>query len=260
MKRLFPLILIMAVTPLFSGEGMWMPRQIPQLAEELEAQGLEIDPAALADLTGYPMGAIVSLGGCSASFVSPEGLVVTNHHCAFGSIQYNSSEERDLITDGFLAMNKDRELPAAPGSRVYVTTGMTNVTEQVLGDIPSSASDLQRYQIVDRREKEIVAKCEEEGGVRCRVASFFGGMEYQLIEQMEIRDVRLVYAPGRGIGEFGGDIDNWMWPRHTGDWSFFRAYVGPDGRPADHAADNVPYRPRHVLSVSTEGVDPGDLV
>lgn len=259
LRTLFSICLLLAL-PLVADEGMWMPQQIPQLAEELKALGLEVPAEAFADLTGHPMGAIISLGGCSASFVSPQGLIVTNHHCAFGAIQFNSTEERDLITTGFLARSLDEELPAGPGSRVFVTTGIEDVTEPITSGIPATLSDLERFDIIDRRQKEMIAACEQQEGVRCRVASFFDGLQYQKITQMEIRDVRLVYAPALGIGEFGGDEDNWMWPRHTGDWSFYRAYVGTDGQPADHAKENVPYRPEHFLKVSTEGVDDGDLV
>jgi len=239
---------------------MWMPQQIPQLGEQLKAMGLELDPRNLSDLTGDPMGAIVSLGGCSASFVSPQGLVVTNHHCVFGMLQFNSTPERDLITDGFLARSFEHELPAGPTSRVFVTTKIDDVTAEMTGGIAANLSDGQRYKLLDRRNKSMVAKCEAPGGLRCRVASFFEGTQYLRVTQMEILDVRLVYAPAAGIGEYGGETDNWMWPRHTGDFSFVRAYVGKDGKPAIYSSDNVPFRPRRVLKVSADGVKPGDLV
>ena len=241
-------------------EGMWMPQQIPQLADELRQMGLKIDPSRFADLTGDPMGAVISLGGCTASFVSPQGLVVTNHHCAYGSIQHNSTADRDLLKNGFLARTLEEELPASPGSRVFVTTKIEDVTARVTGKIPSKTSDADRARLIERREKELVAECEKAGGVRCRVASFFEGSQYLRMTQMEIRDVRLVYAPAEGVGNYGGETDNWMWPRHTGDFSFYRAYVGKDGKPADYSKDNVPYRPAHHLKVSAEGVTPGDLV
>ncbi len=241
-------------------EGMWMPRQIPELAGELKAAGMELDPARLTDLTGDPMGAVVSLGGCTASFVSPEGLIVTNHHCVYGSMQFNSTPERDLITHGFLAGSRAEELPAAPGSYVYVTTGIRDVTREVLGDPQAGLSDAEYARQVERRSRELGDACEQAGGVRCNVAKFYEGSLFLEITQMEIRDVRLVYASGEGIGNFGGEIDNWMWPRHTGDFGFLRAYVGPDGKAADPAAANVPYRPKHWLKVATQGVKEGDLV
>src|SRR5712691_9989328 len=130
MKKLLAVLAISA-TPLFAAEGMWMPQQIPQLASELQKMGIKIDPQRFADLTGDPMGAVISLGGCSASFVSPDGLVVTNHHCGFGALQFNSTPQRDLITNGFLAKTREEELPAGPGSRVFVTTNIEDVTNRV---------------------------------------------------------------------------------------------------------------------------------
>lgn len=244
----------------FAEEGMWPPEQIPELAGELQALGLEMDPQQMADLTEYPMNAVVSLGDCSASFVSPKGLVITNHHCAYGSIQFNSTAGNNLIEKGFLAESQQSELKAAPGSRVYVTVEFKDVTEQILGGIPENLSGYERYQEIDKREKEIIAECEKEPGCRCRVAGYFGGLRYSMVRQIELRDVRLVYAPPSGIGNFGGDIDNWMWPRHTGDFSFFRAYVASDGSPADYSPDNVPYEPGQFLKISTAGVGEGDLV
>ena len=258
--RLALVVSLAAVAGVRADEGMWMPRQIPELAPELAAAGMELDPAALTDLTGDPMGAVVSLGGCTASFVSPEGLVVTNHHCVYGTVQFNSTPERDLITLGFLAGSRGDELPAAPGSYVYVTTGIRDVTGEVLGEPKSVASDAELARQVERRSRQLVDACEKPGGVRCNVARFYEGSLFLEITQMEIRDVRLVYAPAEGIGNFGGETDNWMWPRHTGDFGFLRAYVGPDGRPADPDKANVPYRPKHWLKVATRGVQEGDLV
>jgi hypothetical protein len=233
----------------FADEGMWMPQQMPQLAGELQKAGVSLDPQRLADLTGDPMGAVVSLGGCTASFVSAEGLVVTNHHCAFGSIQHNATPERDLIANGFLAGTRAEELPAAPGTKVWVTTKIEDVTPRVTAGITAKTSDVERARRLDRRGKELVAECEKAGGVRCRVSSFFEGSQYLRTTQAEISDVRLVYAPARMIGEFGGEIDNFEWPRHTGDFAFYRAYV-----------DGKPYRPKQWLRVAKEGVNEGDTV
>ncbi|MFV2072937.1 MAG: S46 family peptidase [Thermoanaerobaculales bacterium] len=242
-----------------AGEGMWLPDQLPKIGGALRAAGLETPPGDFADLTGDPMGAIVSLGGCSASFVSPNGLVVTNHHCAYGSIQFNSSTERNLIKDGFLAASPEDELAAAPGSRVYVTVAVEDVTERIVNAIPDNADGAGRFAAIEEIEKKLIAECETPGK-RCKVASFHGGLVYRLYTQLEIRDVRLVYAPPSSIGKYGGDIDNWMWPRHTGDFSFFRAWVGPDGKPAEPSPDNVPYRPEHWLRIGTDGVEAGDFV
>src|SRR5439155_25996656 len=198
-KKTLIAVLALITTNAFAAEGMWMPQQIPQLADELKKMGLKIDPNRFADLTGDPMGAVISLGGCSASFVSPEGLIVTNHHCGFGALQFNSTPQRDLITNGFLAKTKEEELPAGPGSRVFVTTTIEDVTPRVTGSLAATLSDIDREKAIDRSIKELVAECEKPGGVRCRVASFYEGASYIRTTQMEIRDVRLVYAPALGI-------------------------------------------------------------
>jgi hypothetical protein len=264
MKSLFRVLalaatLVVAALPLAADEGMWMPQQIPDLAQKLRAMGFEGDPAAFADLTGQPMGAIVSLGGCTASFVSPEGLIATNHHCVQGSLQYNSTPQRNLLVDGFLAKTREEELWNGPGSRVYVTVSVEEVTDAITGKLDPRLDDRKRFDVVDRRLKERTAGCEA-GGLRCRVDFFFGGLKFYEIAQLEIPDVRLVYAPAAGIGNFGGETDNWRWPRHTGDWSFYRAYVGRDGKPADFSKDNVPYKPARWLKVQPAGIKEGDLV
>jgi hypothetical protein len=252
-------IALAAASPTAADEGMWMPQQIPDLAQKLKAMGFEGDPAAFADLVGQPMGAIVSLGGCSASFVSPEGLIATNHHCVQGSLQFNSTPQRNLLVDGFLAKTREEELSNGPGSRVFVTHSVKEVTDAITGKIDPKLDDRKRYDLLERRIKERVAACEA-GGFRCSVNAFFGGLKYFEIAQLEIQDVRLVYAPSVGIGNFGGETDNWRWPRHTGDWSFYRAYVGKDGKPAPFSKDNVPYKPAHWLPVQGAGVKEGDLV
>ena len=254
------LLALALATGAVADDGMWMPQQIPALGDELKKLGLQIDPKQFADLTGFPMGAIVSLGGCSASFVSPEGLVATNHHCVYGALQYNSTPQNDLVRNGFLAKTRGEEIQALPDARVYVTTNIEDVTSQILAAFPANITDAERDRLITRRRRELINKCEQGGGKRCLVSSFFEGGQYLKLTQMEIRDVRLVYAPALGVGNFGDEIDNWMWPRHTGDFAFYRAYVGRDGKPADHAKENVPYRPKHWLKISTRDLDVDDLV
>jgi hypothetical protein len=241
-------------------EGMWMPQQLPQVAKQLKAAGLKLDPASLTKLTEFPAGAIVSLGGCSASFVSPLGLVATNHHCVYGSVAHNSTPERDLLANGFLAHNLGEELPAAPGSRIFVTKAVTDVSKQVITADVAKLAGKQRSDAIEKHQKSIQAECEKDAGHRCTVSSYYGGLEYYLIKQLEIRDVRLVHAPPEGVGKFGGDTDNWMWPRHTGDYGFYRAYVSKDGKAADFSKDNVPYVPQHYLKLAKEGVKEGDFI
>jgi len=260
MPRAALLAALLAATPALASEGMWMPSQAPALARQLKAAGLKLPPEKLANLKAAPMSAIASLGGCSASFVSPQGLVATNHHCAYGSIQFNSAPGRDLITDGFLARTMAEELPAAPGSRVFVIDSLDNVTKEMLAGVPPTLTGAARIRKLEANRKALIAACEKVPGTRCDIRAYFGGSEYWRQTMLEIRDVRLVMAPAGSIGNFGGEIDNWQWPRHTGDFAFYRAYVGPDGRPAAFSKDNVPYRPRASLKFSGGDLKAGDFV
>lgn len=264
MRRLSCLALsvfcVLSAVPSHADEGMWQPAQLPDLEVQLKARGLDLEPEDLSQLTEYPLGAIVGLGFCTASFVSPDGLLVTNHHCAYGAIQYNSTAEKNLLADGFLAGTREQELPAEPTQRVFVTESIEDVTARITEGLTDDTTGSERHHVIDRASKALVAECEASAGYRCDVYVFHHGLSFQLVRQLEIRDIRLVYAPASAIGKFGGDIDNWMWPRHTGDFTFLRAYVGPDGKPAAHAADNVPYAPRHHLKVQPQGVADGDFV
>ncbi|MCW8864668.1 MAG: S46 family peptidase, partial [Colwellia sp.] len=193
-------------------------------------------------------------------FVSDQGLVATNHHCVYGSVQYNSTAENNLLKNGFLAKSFKEELPATPGSRIYVTEEISEVTKLVKAGLTEAMSGSARYKAIDINSKSLVAECENDDRYRCSVVNFHGGLEYYLFKQLTIRDVRLVHAPASSIGKYGGDIDNWMWPRHTGDYGFYRAYVGKDGQPADYSEDNVPYQPKHHLKVNKASVDDGDYI
>ena len=263
MRRL-PLALAMVASvlaaPLAAGEGMWVPQQLPEIADELRAAGLELPPERLAELTGDPIGAVVALGGCTASFVSPQGLVATNHHCAYGAIQLNSTPERNLMALGFNAATLAEERSAGPNARVFVMDRITEVTTEVRQALHGAADGLARQAAFEDVQRALVAECEREPGYRCTLFSFFGGQTFRLVRQLEIRDVRLVYAPPSSIGNFGGEIDNWMWPRHTGDFTFYRDYVGPDGRPAPYAPENVPFQPRHWLRFAETPLEAGDFV
>ncbi|WP_343730775.1 S46 family peptidase [Duganella sp.] len=251
---------VLCATSAQADEGQWQPYQLPQLKSELKRVGVAIPAEKLADLSKHPMSAIVSLGGCSASFVSDAGLVVTNHHCAYGAIQRNATPEHNYIANGFLAKTRAEELPGGPNTLVYVTDKVENVTSRVLKDITPAMSGKQRSAAVDKAIKALIAECESDKFYRCSVPAFHRGLEYYRIRQMMIRDVRLVYAPANSLGDFGGDIDNYEWPRHVGDYSFLRAYVGKDGRPADPSPDNVPYHSKDFLVVSAAGLKNGDPV
>ncbi|WP_426190983.1 S46 family peptidase [Massilia sp. DWR3-1-1] len=257
-----PVALLGAVvaTPARADEGQWQPHQLTQLKSELKRIGITIPVDKLTDLSKHPMSAIVSTGGCSAAFVSTDGLIVTNHHCGYAAIQRNSTPEHNYIVNGFLAKDRAAELPGGPTLQVYVTDKVENVTERVLKGLSPTMPGRERHEEVQSRIKALTAECESDKAYRCSVPAFHRGLEYYRIRQMMIRDVRLVYAPSDMIGNYGGDIDNYEFPRHTGDFSFLRAYVGKDGRPADPSPDNVPYKSKDFLVVSAEGLKNGDPI
>ena len=247
-----------AATAAHADEGMWLPSQLPQIAGSLRAAGFQGDPAGLAELARPPMNAVVRAGGGTGALVSKDGLVLTNHHVAFGVIQYNSNAQRDLIGNGYVAADRAAELPANPDYRVLVTTGFDQVTDRILADA-RGRKGREYYDAVDQATKAVVAECEAEPGTRCSVANMHYGTDFYRITQLELRDVRLVYAPPESIGNYGDDIDNFMWPRHSGDFTLLRAYVGRDGKPAAYAPDNVPYAPPSHLQVATDHVQAGDF-
>jgi hypothetical protein len=241
-------------------EGMWMLHQIGELDQaQLRKMGLQLKPEEIwsTKTNSGLASAVVSLGGCSASFVSPDGLVATNHHCAFGAVQLNSTPDHDYITNGFIAKARGEELEAR-GSRVYVFKGYDDVSTSMTSVLRAEMKPEERTKALEMKEKELIASCEA-SGLRCRLASMYGGLKYYLFRTLELRDVRIVYVPPRAIGEYGGEVDNWMWPRHTGDISFLRAYVGKDGKPADFSADNVPYKPERFLKVAQGNLHAGDF-
>lgn len=243
--------------------GMWLPSQmtLPQHVENFQKLGVSIGADKLADPVNSPLAAIVSLGGCSATFVSGEGLVVTNHHCVQGALQLNSTPKNNLVENGFLAKTRAEEVTAGPTQKVMVLQAYKDVTTDVRKGLESIKDATKRKDEVENRIKALQSGCEKDRpGVRCQVTSYFAGGQYSLLEYLEIRDVRLVYVPKRSVGNYGGEVDNWAWPRHTGDFSFFRAYVGKDGKPADFSPDNVPFQPKSFIKVSAAGVKPGDFV
>jgi len=247
-KLLFALLLAPA---LLASEGKWTPQQVLELDPQwLKAQGLELPPERLWDPkrgTGL-LAAAINTGGCSGAWISSEGLFVTNHHCLFGVLQEHATPENDVITNGFLARTREAELRSRT-VRITIPRRFADVSAEVLAAVPKNASDAQRYEVIEKKSNEIVAACEKQPGSRCRVAAHDGGLQFVLQEMTEIADVRLVYAPPRAVGEFGGEIDNWMWPRHTGDFAIGRAYV-----------DGKPFRPEFFFPLATKGVQPNDFV
>ncbi len=260
LKTLILLSLLMLVFgyPSLADEGMWMPHQMKDL--NLEAKGLKMNPDDLykKDGTGL-MSAVVHLGGGTGEFVSPQGLILTNHHVAFGALQRASDKEHDYIQNGFLAKSMDIEIPAK-GYIADVLIGYDDVTQTILKEVKSWMTPLQRYKAIEKIEKQLIAKEERKAkDRRCEVKSMYSGNTYYLFKFKRLRDIRLVYAPPQSIGNFGGDIDNWMWPRHTGDFSYLRAYVSKENIGIDYHKDNVPYQPTSYLKISINGLKQGDF-
>ena len=260
MRLIFSALILLPLL-LVAREGMWEPHQMPSLKNELRAAGFNKNINSISDLFEFPMNAIVSIGGCSAAFVSPNGLIATNYHCVESSyLQYNSTNEDDLFATGFTASNYEDEKPSPPGSRVFITTSSTEITDEVLAGTLETEDYVSKAEIIEQNSKNIVSNCEKDSSIRCRVRSFFGGETYKLEVQTVIKDVRLVYAPPSSIGEYGGEIDNWMYPRHTGDFALLRAYVAPDGSSKEFDQANVPFSPETYLKISAKGVSDGDFV
>jgi len=259
-RRLALLVLLPSLA--MASDGKWMPEQLLSMDPQwLKSQGLELPASSLwnAKEGNGLLSAAVSLGGCSAAFVSPDGLIITNHHCLFAIVQQHSSTSRDLIKDGYLARTRADELQGS-AERVFVPRRFTDVTREFQALVKRHADPAERYRAISRRRHELEAKCDRPPDLRCDVRVYDDGRIFMLVETLQLSDVRLVYAPPGAVGNYGGEIDNWMWPRHTGDFAIARAYVAPDGSPREFHKDNVPYRPRFHLPLSTEGVEPGDFV
>lgn len=240
-------------------EGMYPISEIHKI--DLKAKGLKIDARDVYNPNGVSLiDAIVMVGGCTGSFVSDEGLILTNHHCAFGAVQSASTKEKDYITDGFLATSREEEIPAR-GYTVRITESYRDVSREVLSVVKESMDLAERTKAIEKKTRELEAEAEKQNpGKRAEVSEMFAGRNYVLFVYAFFRDVRLVYVPPRAIGEFGGEHDNWVWPRHTGDFSFMRVYVGPDGASAEYSKENVPYQPKKFLKVQPKGVEDGDFV
>ena len=242
-------------------EGMWLPQLLQSLnQEDMQAHGLQLTAEDLYSINQSSLkDAIVSLGGfCTAEMISNEGLMLTNHHCGFDAIQTHSSVNNDYLEDGFWAMSRDAELENQGLTATFLIS-IESVTERVLAGFDTlNLSETERKAKIGEAIKEIVAETTEGNHFGAKVKSFFGGNEYYLLVYETFKDVRLVGAPPSSIGKFGGDTDNWMWPRHTGDFSLFRIYMAADGTPAEYSKENIPYKPKHFLPISLNGVDNGD--
>ncbi|HDP95393.1 MAG TPA: S46 family peptidase [Candidatus Aminicenantes bacterium] len=253
------LLVVMPATGLQAEEGMWPLSEIHKL--DLASRGLLMDPLELYNPDGVSLiDGIINLSGCTASFISTDGLILTNYHCAFRAIQSATSAENDLFENGFMAEDRSKEL-SAPGYTVRIIDSYRDVSNQVLAAVSPGMPYARQTRAREKRMKSIVQKAEKaHPGKRASVAEMFPGKTYVLFVYTDLRDIRLVYAPPRSIGEFGGEEDNWMWPRHTGDFALLRAYTGPDGEPADRSENNRPYHPEAYLHVNPDGVSEGDFV
>ena len=234
-----------AIATTFADEGMWLPNHIKERIKDMRKMGfkLKADDIYSADKPSLKDAVVQFGGGCTGEFVSEQGLLLTNHHCGYGSIQKLSSVEHDYLTNGYWAQSMAEELPV-PGLTVSLLVGMEDVTERLAAG--------------EKRE-DIIAEATKGEGYRASIESLYYGNQFVMYVYQTYRDVRLVGAPPSSIGKFGGDTDNWIWPRHTGDFSIFRVYAGSDNQPADYSKDNVPYRPKRYFKISTEGVQEGDF-
>ncbi|MCX5800146.1 MAG: S46 family peptidase [Candidatus Eisenbacteria bacterium] len=245
--------------PAYCGEGMWLPQELSdEVMRDMRLNGCELSKDEIYNGLGTGVANAVVRVGATGSFVSPEGLILTNHHVAFGAVQRMSTLEHNYIREGFLARSREEEVPAV-GYTIYVGQSVNDVTREVLSAVKPSMSPLQRYKAIERRTREIVKKAEKGRDVYCEVRGFFGESRYLLYTSIKIKDVRVVYVPARSIGEYGGEVDNWMWPRHTCDFSFLRAYVAADGKTAEYSKGNVPYRPKTYLKIAAAGLREGDF-
>lgn len=263
MKRfIFGLFVIAFFTKsLFAGEGMWIPMLLNGANErEMREMGMKITADDIYSLNHSSMKDAVVLfsRGCTAEIVSDQGLILTNHHCGFSEIQKHSSLENDYITNGFWATNNKEELPN-PGLTVTMLMQMEDVTDFALMGVTKEMTEVQRKEKIAVNTKAICEKAKERSGFDAEVRPFFQDNQFYLLYTQVFKDIRLVGAPPSMIGKFGGDTDNWMWPRHTGDFSVFRIYVGKDNKPADYSADNVPFKPNYHFPISLKGVEENDF-
>ena len=263
MKKLFLLLAAACVT--FSAaadEGMWMLPYLQKMnAKDMKARGCKLSAEEIYSMNNSSLkdAIVIFGGGCTGEIVSPEGLLFTNHHCGYGSIQARSSVEHDYLKNGFWAMSRAEEIPA-PGLKVRFIRKIVDVTSDVLGAVPDIAGGEERSRLVAEHVEAVTSRFETENpGMEISVKPFFGGNQFFAFVIEVFSDVRLVGTPPTSIGKFGGDTDNWMWPRHTGDFSVFRVYAGPDNKPADYAPENRPYKAEKFLKVSLNGYDEADF-
>ncbi len=264
MKKLFALLVILVLsfgTKARADEGMWLLPLIEKLnMGKMTELGLKLSAEDIYSLNKASVkdAIVIFGGGCTGELVSPQGLILTNHHCGYGSIQSHSTVEHDYLRDGFWAMSKEEEL-SNPNLAVTFLIRIEDVTNEILANAKDGMSESERSAVVNEARQEIEKKASEGNNYKAQVASFYGGNYFYLLVYERYNDVRLVGAPPSSIGKFGSDTDNWEWPRHTGDFSMFRVYSGPDGKPASYSKENIPLKPKHYLPVSIKDLNKGDF-
>ena len=261
---LFIALVFSTVITASADEGMWLPNLIGRQIDYMKAKGFHLSAEDIYSINQASLkDAVVLFGrGCTGELVSPEGLLFTNHHCGYEYIQSHSSLEHDYLTDGFWAMNRSEELPN-PGLTVSFLVCMDDVTDSVLKGVNDKMDEIKRKQKIDanieRVKERALKEYKGQKGYEASVESLYYGNQYFLFIFRKYSDVRLVAAPPSSIGKFGGDTDNWMWPRHTGDFSVFRIYADPNNQPADYSPENVPYQPKKYFTLSTDGIGEGEF-
>ena len=252
------LVMVLGFFTVKADEGMWLPLLLSDNEAEMQELGLQLTAEDIYSINKSSLkDAVVSLGGfCTAEIISDQGLLLTNHHCAFGQIQSHSTVSNDYLTDGFWAMDKSEELPNE-GLSVSFLVRMEDMTARINAAL-DTVSEEERKGVIRKLSAEIVAEATADTHYNARVKSFFGGNDFYLMVYETFTDVRLVGAPPSSIGKYGGDTDNWMWPRHTGDFALLRVYTAPDGTPAEYSEENIPLKPKHHFPVSLDGVQEGD--
>ena len=269
MKRIFSIAFIALTAILLAPtsqaqEGMWLMHTLEEINEEsMQNSGFRLDADDIYDINNASLkDAIIRLNGgsCTAEVISSQGLVLTNHHCAYGAIQGFSSPENDYLTDGFFALSKDQEMNIE-GFEVSFLVRIDDITDRILANVTNEMSEDERTQAIQTTQNEINTEYAEGDvhGYQYEVKSFYYGNEFYMFIYNTYRDIRLVGAPPESVGKYGGDTDNWMWPRHTGDFSMLRIYADADNKPADYSESNVPYTPKRHLKISMDGVDQGDF-
>ncbi len=263
MKKISVLLLALIIgflPKLKADEGMWIPLLIKKNIPEMRKLGCKLTAEDIYSMNHSSIkdAIVIFGGGCTGEIVSPEGLLFTNHHCGFGSIQKVSTPENNYLENGFWAYNKDQEIPIE-GLTVKFLEYMKDVTDQALDSVTNDMDEMARLKKIEENAAKIEKEASEDGKYMAVVKPIFGGNQYFVYVYTIYKDIRLVGTPPQAIGKFGGDTDNWMWPRHTGDFSIFRVYTAPDGSPAEYSKDNVPLKPKHYLPINISPKKKGDF-